>query len=504
MQKTILIRKIIQLAVLALFIFTVLQAAYPFNPLLPPELFLWLDPLAGLAVMISERTIIAWFGLALIVLALTIAFSRSFCGWICPLGTIIDISDNIIGKKTARVPKSLQKLKTIILAILLALAVFQIQLIWFFDPLPLLWRTLGAAIFPALTFVVNWAFDFLLNAGVDYDWMYDAYDAITMHVLPLESVYVRGVWLVGAIFAAILLLGLLSRRFWCRNLCPLGALLGQISRFGLLKREIDDDRCTRCEICVSDCKMGAIDDNFVDTDKTECIMCLNCSDSCQSGAASYRFKKIRKKDALPSPARRDFVVVSSAGVLLLLAGKLFPSSGGNPRLIRPPGARDEDEFLNLCIRCDECIRICSTTGRCLTQSYFDSGWLGFWTPKAEFYDGYCEYNCNLCGEICPTGAIEKSSLKSKQVLKIGKAVIIEDLCVPYKERQICLVCEEHCPTPQKAIYFTEKEFTDENGGLKSVKQPKIDEELCIGCGICVAKCPVEPVRAVEVVTLEMQ
>jgi len=112
--------------------------------------------------------------------------------------------------------------------------------------------------------------------------------------------------------------------------------------------------------------------------------------------------------------------------------------------------------------------------------------------------GYCEYNCNLCGQVCPTGAIPALPLEKKQKSIIGVAVLDKDRCLPFAKKMNCIVCEEHCPIPEKAIRFETVHDRDYGGKNVVLKRPFIIEELCNGCGICENKCPLDGRAAIEV------
>jgi len=161
------------------------------------------------------------------------------------------------------------------------------------------------------------------------------------------------------------------------------------------------------------------------------------------------------------------------------------------KVIRPPAALAEQDFLQRCIRCGNCMKVCITNG--LQPVALQSGWSGIWTPQLVPEIGYCEYLCTLCGNVCPTGAIPRRTEAQKKKTRLGLALIDRKLCLPWKENKECLVCEEHCPVGKKAIRF--REYLVEG---KIVKKPYVDPRLCIGCAICQTKCPTKPRRAIIV------
>jgi polyferredoxin len=286
-KRDIHIRQGVQLGFLALFLLTVLQANYPFAPWIPPELFLWMDPLTAIVVQVAARAFIPMFLLSLIVLVLPFVLGRSFCGWVCPLGTLVDIGDRIVARRD-RIGRKLRPFKTWALVAFLVAAVFGFSAVWLLDPLPLIWRTFGGAIFPGITWGLNAAFDTSLAWGYDPDWLFNTFDFLSLHVLPLKAHAVAGAWFIFVFFLVILGLSFFQRRFWCRNLCPLGALLGLLSKFSPLQRVVKSGTCTNCALCTKECKMGAIEDDFVTTEKSECIFCLNCAAQCRAGETVVR------------------------------------------------------------------------------------------------------------------------------------------------------------------------------------------------------------------------
>ncbi|MFH1251668.1 MAG: 4Fe-4S binding protein [bacterium] len=499
--KPLTFRKTSQIVFFLLFTLTVFQATYPFKPWLPPELFLWLDPLTALTTQIAGHFFDIVFLLALIIFLSPLVFGRAFCGWICPLGTVIDGCDHVISPKKPKDYRRLRPIKLIILSAVIILAICGVQYAWLFDPLPILWRSMGVIGMAFLFLLVDTTLNGIVTIGIFPNTMLNIQDKLSGYLFPVANPDFGGLIAPLIIFLIILGLSRLSRRFWCRYLCPLGALLGLVARFSPLRRIVDVDKCTSCGICKHKCKTDAIEPDFLATAKSECILCLNCQRDCPTGAITYGRRSPRQMANRIDLSRRAFIgtgITALAGAGLLKIDKIDPHR--TDRLIRPPGALTEDDFLERCIRCGECVRICATSGTCLPISVLETGLEGLLTPLAKFRRGYCEINCNLCGQICPTKAIQPLSVPEKKKTKMGQAIFLKDRCIPYRLYENCIVCEEHCPTPDKAIKVLPSEYIDPVTGQKrTVNYPYIDESLCIGCGICENKCPLNGEAGVIVV-----
>ena len=200
--------------------------------------------------------------------------------------------------------------------------------------------------------------------------------------------------------------------------------------------------------------------------------------------------------------RRSLLVAGTAGigsVLLVRTGAQGEGHTWNPGLVRPPGSLAEGEFLGRCIRCGECMKVCPTNA--IQPAFAEGGIGGLWTPVLKMKLGYCEFECNLCSQVCPTQAIQSISLEEKQKIRIGTAFFDRNRCLPWALARTCIVCEEHCPTPKKAIWFQEVEVMTPDGTRISVKQPHVNPELCIGCGVCQNKCPISDDRGVYVTSV---
>lgn len=193
-------------------------------------------------------------------------------------------------------------------------------------------------------------------------------------------------------------------------------------------------------------------------------------------------------------------IVGLGGGFLFHANPLFGSRSFNPALIRPPGSMSEDEFLDKCIRCGECMKVCPTN--VIQPSMLEGGLEGVWSPVLKMDFSYCEYKCSMCTQVCPTEAIRSLTLEEKQQdVKIGLAYIDKSRCLPYAYARACIVCQEHCPLPDKAIWLKEETVLDSRGNKVLVQQPHVNAELCIGCGICQNKCPVSDKAAIRVTSV---
>jgi polyferredoxin/formate hydrogenlyase subunit 6/NADH:ubiquinone oxidoreductase subunit I len=498
-----------QVIFLLLFIFLFLKTTYDKNNLIayPVKAFLDLDPFIFLSTLFSLHGVLLLLPpailLSFLTILVTILLGRIFCGWVCPLGTLNQWTGSL--KNNSRLENRNSKLffsyrfKYYLLIFLLTASIFTLQLSGIFDPLSLLIRSFSVAVFPAFHYVINSVFDAFY--ALDLTWLNSALDRIFSvlrdSVLFLsQPTYVQS-FFIALIFLAVLILNLYQRRFFCRYLCPLGACLGIFSSLSPVRIDIQDT-CNRCGSCLHDCQGGLNVEREMGWRKSECLLCGSCIASCPERAIKIRFsKKYLHNIQLPDMRKRAVLISVVSGIVAVPLLRISP--GGkvpNPELIRPPGALEEEEFRKRCIKCGECLKVCLTNG--LQPTLFEAGLEGIWSPRLVSQIGYCAYNCTLCGQVCPTGAIRKLSAGEKAKIKIGLAFIDQGRCLPYAFGRSCIVCEEHCPTPQKAIWFNEKEIVNRVGERNKVKQPMVDPELCIGCGICEFKCPVKDKPAIRV------
>ena len=497
-------RRISQGLFLLLFIFLFVQTESKGNDELgyPVRLFLDFDPLILITTLLSAHAASVAFFFSLITIVVTMLLGRVFCGWVCPLGTLNNLVGSLGRRNAAAVPKNWHRVKYLLLIGILASAVFTLQPVGILDPLSLLIRSFALSIFPAFNAVVRAVFDGIYAAdplGITVA-TEPVYGFLKRTVLSFsQPVYLQGLF-IGILFLTILGLNLVERRFWCKYLCPLGALLGLLSRFSLLKRSVSED-CTECGACGQVCQGAAAPDVKGQWKDAECYYCWNCDDVCPNNAISFGFAGKKVTPALDLGRRRIVVSALSgiAAVPLLRVTPLGTANAKEPLLVRPPGSLDEKAFLTRCVKCGECMKVCITNG--LQPTLLEAGLEGIWSPMLVPRIGYCEYRCTLCGQVCPTGAIKRLTLEEKAKVKIGLAMIDKGRCLPWAHGRPCIVCEEVCPTPKKAIWFEEARAKDRNGKAVTVLQPRVDLELCIGCGICETKCPVLGRPAIYVTNL---
>jgi ferredoxin len=308
-------------------------------------------------------------------------------------------------------------------------------------------------------------------------------------------------WFIGLIFLIVVFLNRIRPRFWCRILCPLGALLGVLSRFSVLKLEKYPQKCTHCNLCTKHCQGAASPRPDQDWETAECLMCFNCHYVCPEEALAFKFGWKFELNRQPDIGKRALLGGLLAGVSIPFLGRLDGQidKTSDPSLIRPPGSLPEKKFLELCQRCGLCMKVCPTN--VISPTLAEAGMAGFWTPHLIMTQGYCEYTCTLCSSVCPTGAIFDISVKEKidQPIKIGSAYIDRGRCLPWSGNAPCIVCQEVCPTSPKAIYVKKEIVMAAAGKKMNVQLPYIDLQQCIGCGICENKCPVRGLPAVRTI-----
>lgn len=462
-KRARLVRWIIQLIFLGLFVAAFIQTSYGVTVNLQ-NIFFRFDPLILLIVSIAFRTVIATSLLALTLIAATLVFGRFFCGFVCPLGTTIDIFDVFIKRELAPKP-ALRSGKYFTLVFLLTAAVLGVSFLHFLDPLVISERSLTLIFHPAATYLAD-----IFNFGTK--------------VLYVESA------IALIVLGAVLVLNFVNQRFWCRSVCPLGGLLAVCSKFSVFRFSFaSPESCTNCGICEKICPTGAISIEHARVDAAECIECLRCRYECPQDVFNYRISPASSRIDL---SRRQFVGALGTGIIVAPLANSLLHQKLSGRLIRPPGAIPEADFVSVCIHCGKCMKVCPTNG--LQPCLLDAGLNGLWTPRLAARIGGCEKNCNMCGQTCPTSAIRKLSLEEKTYAKMGTAVIDRARCIAWEQDRVCLICDEACP------YGAISSLSETVRETKLLR-PFIDERACNGCGLCEARCPIEGRAAIEVFSI---
>ncbi len=530
-------RRLVQLACLALFVYLVLWMRPDGSGTVSrgPMAFFYLDPLIAVTTWLTTHTFYTGALLALVTVVVTVLFGRVFCGWVCPLGTIHDVAGRALD--IAQKPRPgrdrwsrWQLAKYYILAGGLSMALFGSVWIVAFDPLVLLYRSITTVGIPPVQWAVEtgskaiydadprvglvWVsmgppelpdvqtdgealeggearpqgFELTRVSEPAYEWFRDKFRVT-------ENQAFLGSGLLAGVFVGILAANAWRRRFWCRYLCPLGAFLGCLSWRPLLRRKVKAQECNQCDLCGMACHGAAAASPGSDWKPAECLGCLNCTASCNRQGLAFRWTlpwRRKEKGEKLDVSRRGMLAAAIGGLVTLAWFRSTPQARGSiyhPDLIRPPGSLPEKEFLARCLSCGMCMKVCPTGG--LHPTIGQAGLEGLWTPRLVPRIGHCDYECTLCGQVCPTGAIELLTPEEKHEVKIGLAAFDTARCIPYAYGRGCMVCEEHCPVPTKAIYYVQVEVEVRDGRRVQLKQPRVDPDLCIGCGVCESVCPLK-------------
>jgi polyferredoxin len=459
------------------FLYVFLRSRDPFAVVQNP--FLRWDPLIFFTNFRTELLLILPVA-ALLILAVTAG--RAFCGWICPMGGLVELSDLIVSPVRRRNPLAMR------------------------GPRP---RSFLVRFPPALALLGAATAGIFAQAGL----------------LPF---FHPNVWLVrilslsvlGLVFLVLVVVAsAFGTRLWCVYLCPLGAFYGLLARVPLPRLAVR--RCSRCGAC-DRCPMQAADAATRAVHAHQCILCFAFERDCRvEGFAFARKRRAVLPKAAPGaqgfdPVRRQLLLAGAALLGGAVIGEVLgawagtrrhggagASPAGSPSLpgrvvLRPPGVVDEEEFLRRCIRCHHCVESCPN--RIIEPAGIEDGLAGLFAPRLRFNRNGCDFRCQVCQLVCPNQAIPLQTMEVKQRTPIGTAVIDEKKCVVFKERVPCLVCEEVCPTPEKAVVFPRQEKIHGPSGPVVLKYPALVVSRCIGCGICQANCPA-PQLAITVARL---
>ena len=418
------------------------------------------------------------FGLVSVFLV-TLIFGRVYCSFICPLGSLQDIfialSRKVGWRKKHSYQKPLNWLRYSILGLtIITAAIGSMSLLNLLDPYSLAGRMITQFAQPFFFWIYNAVASLLKNFNIYLFLKETAY-------LPIQAFLITLVF-----FILILIISVRYGRSYCNTLCPAGTLLGLISRIYLFKFVIDDTRCHECIRCESVCKSGCIDSQAALIDQSRCVNCFNCVYGCPQSVVSYRPSWGRAAGGKWSPARRGFLIgsMAAAGSVLFMLNSnissLFSAASSTKNTpITPPGSISLTHFTQSCSACHLCVSACPT--KVITPSFLDYGIGGLFQPLMNYSKSFCDYECNICGRVCPTGAILSLPLEDKKFTQIGTVDLLKDKCVVYVDEKNCGACGEVCPT--HTISFIDKE---------NILYPEVDTKYCIGCGACQKACPTTP------------
>ncbi len=432
-------------------------------------------------------------------LLLTLLFGRLYCSVICPLGVMQDIVSWLAGRRMKRrfsYSKGYTVLRVIMLVLFaVALVVNVAWLAAFIEPYSAYGRIVNNLLAPIYLWGNNLLAYFAERA--------DSYAFYSVEVW-MKSAVTLAVAVVT--FVVVVILAWRGGRTWCNTVCPVGTLLGAVSRFSLFKPVINLDKCNGCKLCSKNCKASCINAEEHKIDYSRCVVCMDCVDTCKRGAITYRYAGFSQKKnevAATDNGRRQFIaagaVVASGslfaqankkvdGGLAVIEDKKVPERA-TP--IVPVGSKSLKNFTTHCTACQLCVSKCPNDVL-RPSSSIDR----LMQPEMSFERGFCRPACTACADVCPNGAIKPIQPEQKSSTKIGTAVWVADNCIANKDGVTCNNCERHCPNG--AIKMIRKKDADN----KAPRIPMIDVERCLGCGACEYVCPARPFSAIFVEGIE--
>ncbi|MBE0674299.1 MAG: 4Fe-4S binding protein [Bacteroidales bacterium] len=428
----------------------------------------------------------------IIILVITFLTGRTYCSMICPLGIFQDVISRIGGslrKKNRRFGygKPFTIIRYGLLGITLAVTISGgLYLVTLLDPYSIFGRFSTYFFKPVVLFMNN------LVAGI-----LNKQDIYSVYKVDIKGITAMAYLIPSAFFFLVAVFSFRKGRLYCNTICPVGTLLGLISKVSLLRIKIEADTCSKCGRCALACKSSCIDFLNKSVDLSRCVGCFNCISTCPDKAISYGLPVIvAKPKANPDKGKREF----TAGILLLLFGITRSTSGKDVPVPKKastikeertlpvclPGATSLEHFNSRCTACSLCVSACPKN--VIQPSLLEYGITGIMQPRMDYHKGFCNFECVICTEICPTGALMPLELEAKKLTQLGVAHFIRDNCIVLTEKTDCGACSEHCPT--KAVQMVPFEGT--------LVIPEVSDDICIGCGACEYACPTTPYKAIFV------
>lgn len=443
-------------------------------------------------------------GVVVVMVALTLLFGRVYCSVVCPLGVMQDIVSWAAGKRRKNRNRftyspALTWLRWAMLVVFIAAMLAGVGSL--LAPYSAYGR-IASNLFAPVYLWINNLLAYIAERMDSY-----AFYSVDVWMKSLSTFLVAVVT-----FIVLFILAWRGGRTYCNTICPVGTVLGFLSRYSLFKPRFDTSKCNGCKLCARNCKASCIDPAAHTIDYSRCVACMDCLENCRQGAITYTLRSPKPVSVVETPkpsaasadpmtdgvSRRRFLGVVGLfaysalraqekkvdGGLAVIADKKVPDRA-TP--IVPPGARSLRNFTAHCTGCQLCVSVCSN------QVLRPSGKLmTLMKPEMSFERGYCRPECVKCSEVCPTGAIHLSSLAEKSAIQIGHAVWIAENCVVNTDGVQCNNCARHCPSA--AIHMVHTDPDDP----ESLRIPAVNEERCIGCGACENLCPARPFSAIYV------
>lgn len=429
-----------------------------------------------------------------LLVVLTLVFGRLYCSVICPLGVMQD-GFAALGRRSKRNRYRFSPARSVLRYIMLGVMVAALALgVGSIFALIAPYSAYGRIASNLLQPVWMWGNNVLASWAESHG----SYAFYSVDVW-LKSGLSLGIAVVTLVVLAVL--AWRNGRTYCNTICPVGTILGFLSRFSLLKPVIDTSKCINCGKCARNCKSSCIDAKNHSIDYSRCVVCFDCIGNCSTGAISYRRRaRVAENVAenVEDKGRRAFLTVAATAGAAAVASAQVKVDGGLAVIedkkiperetpLAPPGAVSHAHLVRHCTGCQLCVASCPNN--VLRPSGSPES---FMMPEMSYERGYCRPECTRCGEVCPAGAIHRITRAEKSAISIGHAVWVRDNCIVIADGHKCGNCARHCPTG--AISMVPMDADDRN----SLKIPVVDTEKCIGCGACENLCPARPLSAIYV------
>ena len=432
-----------------------------------------------------------------ILLVLSLVFGRVYCSFICPMGVYQDVvawlSKKFTKKKKYTFSKAMTVLRWIVFAVAVIAFIFGFNfLVGLLDPYGAYGRIVTHIFRPAY-----------LAGNNLLEYIFSSFDNYTFYKVGIYSLGVLSTLIALATLVGIGLLAWRNGRTYCNTICPVGTLLGFISRYSLFRIQFDNDKCNSCGLCTMKCKASCINSKDKEIDYSRCVTCFNCIEACNRSAMKYAPYKLKKttsdvpENKTIDESKRRFLsatVVTAVAATSLMAQKAGHVTGKRALKrnlpIVPPGGLNVDNLQEKCISCHLCVSKCPS--HVIKPAFMEYGPGGMMQPRLYFDHGFCNYDCTLCTDVCPSGALRPLTVEKKHETQVGQVRFVRDNCIVYTDETNCGACSEHCPTQAVHMVAYKRDLTI----------PETDVSICVGCGGCEYVCPAKPHKAIYVEGLQ--